>query len=210
VVINWSAKRGTVVSETCASRIGGSDDTQGRPSPVPDRNLLSDFYVRLYHWEALVMASNAGIFFAGVGTTFIILGAGFGGGVMLANSALDKPAEYQSRASAEPQSPVRVVLPAPAVAAQPPEQPQQPQQIASAPQPQIQPVQETQPLGEKQASKTGAKKAQAERRKRYAERKARRQAEKAKRQQSEPSDYQEAPVMAFGGDDRREFGYFGD
>jgi hypothetical protein len=203
VVINWSAKRGTVVSETCASRIGGSDDTQGRPSPVPDRNLLSDFYVRLYHWEALVMASNAGIFFAGVGTTFIILGAGFGGGVMLANSALDKPAEYQSRASAEPQSPVRVVLPAPAVAAQPPEQPQQ---IAAAPQPPIQPVQETQPLGEKQASKTGAKKAQAERRKRYAERKARRQAEKAKRQQSEPSDYQEAPVMAFGGDDRREFG----
>ena len=206
MVINGSAKRGTVVSETCASRIGGSDDTQGRPSPVPDRNLLSDFYVRLYHWEALVMASNAGIFFAGVGTTFIILGAGFGGGVMLANSALDKPAEYQSRASAEPQSPVRVVLPAPAVAAQPPEQPQQ---IAAAPQPQLQPVQETQPLGEKQASKTGAKKAQAERRKRYAERKARRQAEKAKRQQSEPSDYQEAPVMAFGGDDRREFGYFG-
>jgi len=168
---------------------------------------LSDFYVRLYHWEALVMASNGGFFFAGVGTTFIILGAGFGGGVMLANSALDKPAEYQSRASAEPQSPVRVVLPAPAVAAQPPEQPQQ---IAAAPQPPIQPVQETQPLGEKQASKTGAKKAQAERRKRYAERKARRQAEKAKRQQSEPSDYQEAPVMAFGGDERRDFGYFGD
>jgi type IV secretory pathway VirB10-like protein len=164
---------------------------------------LSDFNVRLYHWEALVMASNAGIFFAGVGTTFIILGAGFSGGVMLASSAFDKPAEYQSRASAEPQSPVRVVLPAPAVAAQPPEQPQQ---IAAAPQPPIQPVQETQPLGEKQASKTGAKKAQAERRKRYAERKARRQAEKAKRQQSEPSDYQEAPVMAFGGDDRREFG----
>ena len=126
---------------------------------------------------------------------------------MLANSALDKPAEHQSRASAEPQSPVRVVLPAPAVAAQPPEQPQQ---IAAAPQPHIQPVQETRPLGEKQASDMGAKKAQAERRKRYAERKARRQAEKAKRQQSEPSDYQEAPVMAFGGDERRDFGYFGD
>ena len=123
MVINWSAKRGTVVSETCASRIGGSDDTQGRPSPVPDRNLLSDFYVRLYHWEALVMASNGGFFFAGVGTTFIILGAGFGGGVMLANSALDKPAEFQARASAEPQSPVRAVLPSPAGAPQPPEQP---------------------------------------------------------------------------------------
>jgi hypothetical protein len=41
---------------------------------------------------------------------------------MLANSALDKPAEFQARA-AEPQSPVRAVLPSPAGAAQPPEQP---------------------------------------------------------------------------------------
>jgi hypothetical protein len=41
---------------------------------------------------------------------------------MLANSALDKPAEFQARA-AEPQSPVRAVRPSPAGAAQPPEQP---------------------------------------------------------------------------------------
>ena len=30
------------------------------------------------------MASNARIFLAGVGTTFIILGAGFGGGLLMA------------------------------------------------------------------------------------------------------------------------------
>jgi hypothetical protein len=33
------------------------------------------------------MASNARIFFAGVGTTFVILAIGFGGGLMLAKSA---------------------------------------------------------------------------------------------------------------------------
>ena len=109
---------------------------------------------------------------------------------MLANSALDKPAEFQARAAISSSSCAPL--------------PRRGSATAGAT------VQETQPLGEKQASKTGAKKAQAERRKRYAERKARRQAEKAKRQQSEPSDYQEAPVMAFGGDDRPDFGYFGD
>ena len=58
--------------------------------------------------DIAVMASNAGIFFAGVGTTFIILGAGFGGGLMMATSALKEPAEYRNRASAEPPSPDRV------------------------------------------------------------------------------------------------------
>jgi hypothetical protein len=157
------------------------------------------------------MASNAGIFFAGVGTTFIILGAGFGGGVMMANSALDKPAEYQTRASAEPQSPARVILPSSAEAAQPA---QQPEQFVAAPQPppQIQPVQEAQPLGEKQAATLDTKKTDAERRdrrKRYAERKAKRQAERAKRQQ-QLEHGQDAPVMAFGGNERRDFGFFGD
>jgi hypothetical protein len=43
-----------------------------------------------------VMASNAGIFFAGMGTTLIILGTGFGGGLMMATSALKEPIGYQS------------------------------------------------------------------------------------------------------------------
>jgi hypothetical protein len=72
-----------------------------------------------------VMASKAGVFFAGVGTTFIILGAGFGGGLMMATSGLKEPTGFQNRASAGPPSPVRVILPYTAEAAQPPEPSQQ-------------------------------------------------------------------------------------
>lgn len=43
-----------------------------------------------------VMALNAGIFFAGMGTTLIILGTGFGGGLTMATSALKEPIGYQS------------------------------------------------------------------------------------------------------------------
>src|SRR5215213_1712615 len=117
------------------------------------------------------MASNAGIFFAGVGTTFIILGAGFGGGLMMATSALKEPTGYQNRASAEPPSPVRVILPSTAEAAQPP---QPSQQIAAAPEPPqpAQPVKGPQAPVERQVEKVDTRKAEAEqreRRKRYAE-----------------------------------------
>ena len=44
------------------------------------------------------MASNARIFLAGVGTTFIILGVGFGGGLLMANSAFEQPTGYRSHA----------------------------------------------------------------------------------------------------------------
>jgi outer membrane biosynthesis protein TonB len=158
-----------------------------------------------------VMASNAGIFFAGVGTTFIILGAGFGGGLMMATSALKKPTGYQNRASAEPPSPARVILPSTAEAAQPS------QQIATAPEPPLppplQPVKGAQAPVEKQVEKVDIRKAEAEqreRRKRYAERKAKRQAERANRQQQiEQGEHQEAPIMAFGGDEPRRSGGFG-
>jgi outer membrane biosynthesis protein TonB len=163
-----------------------------------------------------VMASNAGIFFAGVGTTFVILSAGFAGGLMMAKSALNEPIGYRNIASAsEPPPPARVIVPSSAEAAEPP---QPSPQIATAPQPppQIQPVEEALPPVEKRVEKTDSSKAQAvqrERRKRYAERKARRQAEKAKReQQIEQAERQEPPIMAFGGDERRQnsgFGFFG-
>jgi hypothetical protein len=158
------------------------------------------------------MASNAGIFFAGVGTTFIILGAGFGGGLMMAKSALNDPSGYQTRASAEPPSPVRVILPSSAEAAQPP---QHLQRIDATPQPppQVQPVKEAQPTLEKQVDKMVSRKPeteQRERRKRYAERKVKWQAERAKRQQQiEHGERQEAPILAFGSDERRQSGGFG-
>src|SRR5215213_3700312 len=127
------------------------------------------------------MASNAGIFLAGVGTTFIILGAGFAGGLMIATSALKEPTEYQNRASAEPPSPARVILPSTTEAAQPP---QASQQIATAPEP-LQPVKGAQTPVERQVENVDTRKAEAEqreRRKRYAERQAKRKAERAKRQ----------------------------
>ena len=163
------------------------------------------------------MASNAGIFFAGVGTTFIILGAGFGGGLMMATSALNEPVGYQKKTFDEAPPPARVVLPSTAEAAQPP---QPVQQTATAPElappPPLQPAKEAEPAVQKQAEKVDTKKIeseQRERRKRFAERKARRQAERAKRQlQMERGEPQEAPILAFGGDEPRRsdgFGFFG-
>jgi type IV secretory pathway VirB10-like protein len=158
------------------------------------------------------MASNAGIFFAGVGTTFIILGAGFGGGLMMATSALNEPVGYQKHTSDEP-PPARVILPSTAEAAQPPP----PQQTATAPEPPPPPppklAKEVEPAVQKQVEKVDIKKAeseQRERRKQYAERKARRQAARAKRQQQiERGEPQEAPILAFGGDEPRRSGGFG-
>ena len=160
------------------------------------------------------MASHAGIFFAGVGTTFIILGAGFGAGIMMATSALKDPVGYQKHTSDEPPPPARVILPSTAEAAQPP---QPSQQTATAPEPPppppLQPTKEVEPEVQRQVETIDTKKAeleQRERRKRYAERKARRQAERAKHQQQiERGEPQEAPILAFGGDEPRRSGSFG-
>jgi outer membrane biosynthesis protein TonB len=129
------------------------------------------------------MASNAGIFFAGVGTTFVILGAGFGAGLFMAKSALQDPTNYQARVtSPEPPAPVRVILPSTAEAAQTPHPPVQ--QVAAAPepasppQPQVQQMKEVRAAPvEKHTDKVDTRKAEVEereRRKRYAERKAKR------------------------------------
>lgn len=164
------------------------------------------------------MASNAAIFFAGVGTTFVILGAGFGGGLMMATSALKEPTGYQNRGAAEPPLPARVILPSTAEAAQPPQPPQPSQQVATAPEPPppLQSVKPSEAPVEKQAVPVDTKKVEAkqrDRRKRYAERKAKLNAERARRQRHmEPDEPQKAPIMAFGGDEpggSRGFGFFG-
>ena len=151
------------------------------------------------------MASSARIFFAGVATTFAILAAGFGGGVMLARSALhDQPA--QTRASAEPPAPARVILAAtaaPAVRA--------PEPAAPEPKAQIQP--ETQAAAAPiQVEKTDPKKAEREsraQRRRIAERKARKiAAERARRMEAQQP--QQTPgILAFGVDQSRHGGLFG-
>jgi hypothetical protein len=133
------------------------------------------------------MASNARIFFAGVGTTFVILAFGFSGGLILAKSALhDRP--QQTRASSEPAPAVRVILP-----------------LSSEPAT-VQPAQEVQAPVERQVEKADPRKVErdlrAERR-RYAERRARRIAAAGARLQVEPREQTIPGIMAFGGYDSR-------
>ena len=151
------------------------------------------------------MASSARIFFAGVATTFLILGVGFGSGLLMANSALKERSGHQTRATAELPAPVRVILPTTAEAAQPPQPSQQAAAVDSAPEP----VQVAQP--EKRIEKPDTRKAEAdarERRKRYAERKSKREAARA-RQRLEPREHEVGRVMAFGGDETSRVGLFG-
>ncbi|WP_156526934.1 hypothetical protein [Bradyrhizobium sp.] len=140
------------------------------------------------------MASNGSIFFAGVGTTFLILGAGFGSGLFMANSALKEPTGLHSRAKEEVPAPIRVILPSSAQAAEPNLVPQQAEQPVP-PSPQAgAPLKEAQVAPDK-AEKSNSKKADEDKRRKRAERKARRPAE---RRNHRP---QEAPVMAFGGNE---------
>jgi len=160
----------------------------------------SGTYAEIAAFEVLgdtVMVSNARIFLAGVATTFAILGAGFGGGLLVAKSALKEPGGYQARAASELPAPARVILPTTAEAAQAPQPPQNsPQQVEPA----AESVRAAKP--ETRVEKTDTRKAAAEvreRRKRYAERKLRREAARA-RQQLRPREQEEPPVLAFGGD----------
>jgi type IV secretory pathway VirB10-like protein len=160
------------------------------------------------------MTSSARIFFAEVGTTFVILAVGFGGGLFMANSALKEPTGYQAKAKTEPSSPVRGILPTSAEAVQP-AQPPRPaaEQVAAvepASAPSSEPVQAAPP--EKRVEKADTKKAEMEvreGRKRYAERKAWREASRV-RQQLAPRVREDARVLAFGSDEpQRGFGFFG-
>jgi outer membrane biosynthesis protein TonB len=162
--------------------------------------------------ENTVMSSNGRIFFAGVGTTFVILAVGFGGGLMIAKSALNQPQGYQARASSEPVSSVRVILPTTAEAAQPP----QPGSSAPNPEPQAQtePVRNVEVPVQKQIEKVDTRKAQAEereRRRRYAERKAKKLAAARAHQQMEQAGrgQQQPGIMAFGGEDQPQMNFFG-
>jgi hypothetical protein len=157
------------------------------------------------------MATSTGAFFAGIGTTFFVLAVGFGGGLMMAKSAVKESGGYQTRAASEALTPVRVILPNSAEPAQPPQQ-----QASSSPepaaQPTLQPAKQVQAPVEKQVEKADIRNPEAEereRKRRYAERKARRQAEahaREQREQQKPREREDAPIMAFGGDGSPRFG----
>jgi|GEM_PF-5827373 len=143
------------------------------------------------------MASNARMFFAGVGTTFVILAVGFSGGLLLAKSALhDRP--EQMRASSEPAPGMRVVLPPssePAI---------QVVERTIEPKPSVQPAQEVQaPVQQRvEKAKMTERDLKAERR-RSAERKARRIAAARAQLQDKPREQTVPGIMAFGGNDPR-------
>jgi hypothetical protein len=153
------------------------------------------------------MATSTGAFFAGVATTFVILGAGFAGGLMVAKSALQEPTS-RVRASVEAERPpVRVILPASNESAQPPQEPAG-TAAPTGPAQEMQTVKEVNQPIERRLEKADSKRAEAEDRERkrhYSERKAQRQAEARARLQQLPREHVGAPVMAFGGDDPARF-----
>ncbi|NOJ43334.1 hypothetical protein [Bradyrhizobium australiense] len=155
------------------------------------------------------------IFFAGVGTTILLIGAGLAGGLMLAKTAMEPTAPTSNRFIASPSPPARVILPASAEAATPPEPsvasaPHQPGAIAPVPAaaPQVIQAKEVQqaPERDKQAERAERRKAEAEereRRERMADRKARREAARIAKQQHQQEQQQPRPqpgIVAFGGD----------
>ena len=163
------------------------------------------------------MSSNARIFFAGVGTTFVILAVGFAAGLMMASSTLQATTGRAGSTSVR-LAPVRVILPASAEPAQPPQplQPEQPTTTAipaSESPPQGQQVKIQAPV-EKQVEKPDTRRAEAEqreRRRRSAERKAKKLATVRARQQLEPQTRErELGIMAFGGNEQpRMIGFLG-
>ena len=162
--------------------------------------------------------TNARIFFAGVGTTVLLIGAGFGGGLMMAKTAME-PAAPSRTTAAERLPPARVIIPA-SVEPAPAPTPRAAPEAAQAPAPQLQAntVPETEISAraerDKEAERAEKKKAEAaerERRKRVAERKARRDAVRLAKQRQDQQEQQErAPIMAFGGDEQpRTTNFFG-
>ena len=163
--------------------------------------------VHVGKWNAQ-MASNAIVFFAGVGTTFAILTAGFSGGLVFTKAAFDdRPAP--NRADPVPAPRMRVILPAyaepaPGIIAVP--DPSQTDTLAAKPQ--VQPAQEA-TTAVAQVEKTDLRKAERQSRveaRRQAERKVRKIAAARAKQRLEAQRREEPAIMAFGGDSPYLFG----
>jgi type IV secretory pathway VirB10-like protein len=133
--------------------------------------VTTDFPFRRRRLSAVDSLSKAGI-----GTIFVIIAIGVGGGLMLAKTALKEPAGYQAPANTESTTSARVILPTSAEAAQP-----SPPDAATVPKPDPQtPAQPSVKQVQAPAvEKVDTRKAQAQerdRRRRYAERKAKKMA----------------------------------
>jgi len=154
------------------------------------------------------MATRATTFFAGVGTTIVILAAGFGGGLMMARTTLEPNVAASGRSVTDRLPPARVVLSASAEAATPREA-----QVAAVPVPEaappapllvqthdVQATVEKEKEKDKQAERAERRKAEAderERRKRVAARRATREAARMAKQQEQQQRPQQPGIMAF-------------
>jgi hypothetical protein len=156
--------------------------------------------------ETAAMATNTSTFFAGMGTTIFILALGFGGGLLVAKTVMAPPFEQQARAPI--QLPMRVILPASADPAQPPQL--SPTTAETVSPPPLQPPIKEAVLPVTTVEKVDTRKAETEERahrKRSAERKTKRlAAEKAKRQQQIEQGQGQMPIVAFGSDEARQSG----
>jgi hypothetical protein len=149
------------------------------------------------------MASNALVFFAGVGTTVVFLTAGFGSGLIFTKAAFDdKP--IPSRADSRKPLPVRVILPAygepmPAAASVPAQLQTDEPPVTTA---QAEPPRDTSALAAKvSAAETKVEPFLKAKRPKQAERKARKLATaKARQEMIRIQNRQEPGIMAFGGD----------
>ena len=153
------------------------------------------------------MASNAVVFFAGVGTTFVILTAGFGSGLVFTKAAFEDT-RAASRAEPRQAAPVRVILPAygetaPSTASVP----DPPHTEATLAGPEAQSTREPTPVMQVSTPDTRAveRNLRAERRK-QAERRARKVAAAKAKQEMKVQTHQQPGVMAFGGDGPHFFG----
>jgi hypothetical protein len=147
------------------------------------------------------MATSAGAFFAGIGTTFVILAVGFGGGLFAAKSALNEPGGFQRRSTSEIPAGVRVVLPSSAEAApQPAELPQHQAFPSPVTQPASEATKSVQLQADNRVEKVETLKFEADsrdRKRRYAERKKAKQAAEARaRRNQQRAPQQETPVLA--------------
>jgi outer membrane biosynthesis protein TonB len=123
------------------------------------------------------MASAASIFFAGIGTSALLIGAGFGGGVLLGKAAVDVPQNSRIAASQEDLPPARVVLPATTVATPPTNPPAQETAASNSPE-QAKPERTVQPIPVKDVQKQNSE----SEKQANSEKQAARQAEKEKKQ----------------------------
>jgi hypothetical protein len=165
--------------------------------------------------------SNGPIFLAGAVTTVLLLGVGFGGGLMPAKKAMQPVPQSQVTAAAR-LPPARVILPYSAQAAS------TPTVEAAVPLPALSPQSEARPQVvpakavegqnqasemDKQADRLEQRKAEAaERERRRHERKAMREAARAKQQEEQARQEQRPGMMAFSPGDEQQprwRGFFG-